>query len=217
MVDSQRTFVKKFADYASDKHPNLKIQSMNHGIDGYNTIQVSELLASRVLQFEPNKVVYVMCLNDFDFEGAPGDKIRYFKRPPSFIWDRIERFYMRHANTDWHLWKFEKNKREVFDKIVEMKHLLHAHDIDFQVVVIPVFKFKGSDKNFTAYPLWEMHFAIGKFLAKNQIDFMDLLESFRNQDKPPEYFGYDSWHPTEEGHDIIAKELLQFVLKGSKL
>ena len=73
-VDSQSNFVNKFADYALEKYPNLKIQSMNHGMDGYNTIQIFELLTSRVLQFEPDKIVYVMGLNDFDFEGSSGKK-----------------------------------------------------------------------------------------------------------------------------------------------
>ena len=79
-----------------------------------------------------------------------------------------------------------------------MKQLLHARNINFQIVVVPVFKFKVSDKNFTAYPLSEMHFVIRQFLTKERIDFIDLLESFGNQEKPPKYFAHDIWHPNEE-------------------
>ena len=214
-VDSQRNFVNKFADYAIEKHPNLKIQSMNHGIDGYNAIQIFELLTSRILQFEPNKIVYVMCLNDFDLEESSGGKKLYFNKPNSFVLKKFERLYRRFLRIDFHLWHFKKNKQQVFDKIVEMKQLLHAHKIDFQVVVLPVFRFKDSDKNFTAYPLSEMHFAIRQFLTKEQIDFIDLLEPLRNLEKPLKYFAFDIWHPNEEGHDFIAKQLLQFVLRDN--
>jgi hypothetical protein len=122
--------------------------------------------------------------------------------------------YRRFLKIDFHLWHFEKNKQQVFDKIVEMEQLLHAQNVDFQIVVLPVFEFKDWDKNFNAYPLSEMHFAIRQILTKEQIDFIDLLESFRNQEKPPNYFAYDIWHPTEEGHDFIAKQLLQFLMRG---
>ena len=214
-VDSQSTFVSKFATYAIEEHPNFKTQSMNHGIDGYNTIQIFELLTSRVLQFKPDKVVYVMSLNDFDFEESSGDKIKYFKAPNSFILKKLEKIYRRILRIDFHIWNFEKNKREVFKKIIEMKKLLHTRDIDFQIVLLPIFQFENSDKDFTAYPLSEMHFAIRQFLTNEQIEFIDLLESFRNQEKSPNYFAHDIWHPNEDGHDFIAKRLVQFLMRGT--
>ncbi len=212
-VDSQDTFVNKFTAYAAEKHPGLKIQSLNHGIDGYNTIQIFELLTSKVLQFGPGKVVYVMCLNDFDFEESSGGKIRYFKKPNSFILEKLERLYRRFLRIDFHIWHFKKNKQQVFDKIINMKELLKARNIDLQIAVLPVFKFKDFEKDWNSYPLSQMHFAIRQFLIKEQIKFVDLLESFRNQEKPPAYFAHDIWHPNKEGHDFIAKQLLQFFLK----
>ena len=39
-VDNQNIFVRKFEDYATDLHPDLRIEALNFGIDGYNTIQI---------------------------------------------------------------------------------------------------------------------------------------------------------------------------------
>ena len=157
--------------------------------------------------------MYVLCLNDFDPRGG---LTRYFDKPNSFVLEALGNNYKRLRRNilgrDFHLWNFENNKLNVFRKVVEMKQLLQAHNIGFQVVVLPVFKFKHSDRGFAAYPLSEMHLAIGQFLTREHIEFIDLLESFRNQEKPPGYFSSDIWHPNEEGHDFIAKQILEFVL-----
>jgi lysophospholipase L1-like esterase len=213
-VDSQSTFVNKFATYTAEKHPALKIQSLNHGIDGYNAIQIYELLSSKVLQFKPDKIVYVMSLNDFDFEKSAAGKIRYFKKPNSFVLKELEELYRTLLRIDFHLWHFKKNRQKVFDTIVAMKRLLHAQNVDFHVALLPVFEFRGSDQSFADYPLSEMHSAIGQMLKEKQINFIDLLECFRNQVKTPNYFAYDIWHPNEEGHDFIAKQLLHFLTRN---
>ena len=55
--------------------------------------------------------------------------------------------------------------------------------------------------------------AENEFLKNEQIDAVDLLESFREQEKPPRHFSIDLWHPNEEGHELIATRLLPFVKK----
>ena len=213
-VDSQSTFIRKFENYAKNSHSNLKIQPMNFGIDGYNINQIFELLTSRVLLFEPDKIVYIMCLNDFDFEESSGEKIRYFNKPNSFIIEKLERLFRRLLKIDFHLWHYEKNKKQVFEKIVEIKRILLAQSFDFQIILLPVFNIEDSKNSFISYPLSEVHLKIGQFFKKNHIEFVDLLEAFRNQEKPPKYFAYDVWHPNKEGHDFIAKQLLEPLLKG---
>ena len=186
---------------------------MNFSIDGYNTNQIFELLVSRVLQFKPDKIVYVMCLNDFDFEDSSGAKIRYFKKPNSFLLEKLEKLYRHFLKIDFHLWHYEKNKQLVFGKIVEMKELLLEQNINFQIVLLPVFRFENSNNNFIAYPLSKMHIEIRRFMTKEHIDLVDLLEAFRDQEKPPNYFASDVWHPNNKGHDFISKQLIKPLLK----
>lgn len=211
-VSASDNYVSMFRKYALDDNPGFNLQAMNHGIDGYNAVQVSELLASRVLQYAPDKVVYVICLNDFDFQDSSGGKIRYFNKPENFVLERIERLYREALDIDFHRWHFNKNRQKVFDTIVEMKQQLDSEDIPFQVVIMPILKFSGSSKGFSDYPVPEIHAELGRFLEDEQIEYIDLLEAFRRQKDPPAYFRYDVWHPNEAGHDFIAKQLLPFVI-----
>ncbi len=208
-VERQHGFVHKFEEYANTNISDVKIQSLNFGIDSYNTFQVHELLVSRVLAFNPDKVIYMMCLNDFVFGGGSFDnKARYFIKPESFILEFLQKVYRRLRRIDFHQWYFIQNKQRVFDRITEMKHLISEQDIEFQILVLPVFRFEGSEENYKNYPFDNMHREIDEFLLKEHIAFVDLLEHFKNQGKPPASFSTDIWHPNEEGHDIIAKVLV---------
>jgi len=214
-VDSQDIFTSKFSTYAAEQYPNLGIESTNHGIDGYNAIQIFELLKSRILQFEPDEIVYVMCLNDFDFEESSGDKIRYFNKPDSFILEKLQAIYRDLLGIDFHQWHFNKNKQQVFNTLLEMQQLLASRNIDFHIAILPVFRFTDPDKSFASYPLSEIHFEISQFLIEQDIHSIDLLESFKNENKPPKYFAHDIWHPNKEGHEVIATRLLQFLFRNT--
>ncbi len=127
-VHYEQSFVNMFSTYVKNSHSPRNIQAMNFGVDGYNTIQIYELLATKVLPFEPDKVVYVMCLNDFDFEHSSGGKIRYFKKPDYFMLEKFELVY-RHLLIDFNSWHYGKNKESVFHKIMDMRRLLQENGI----------------------------------------------------------------------------------------
>jgi lysophospholipase L1-like esterase len=204
-VDGESTFVNKFSTYAGYLHPEQKIQALNFGIDGYNTVQIHELLRSNVIEFEPQLVVYVLCLNDFDFEESSGDKSKYFRRPKSFLCERIERGYRSYKNIEFHSWHFQKNREEVFQKILDMDKLLKQRGIDFQVALMPVFD--HSQKDFNTYRLNGIHMEVLKLLKRNDMRAIDLLDLFRFRGVSPRSMGLDVWHPNEDGHDLIAKGL----------
>ena len=217
-VEDQETFVKKFEHYAQALNPSL--QALNFGVDGYNPDQIYELLRSRVLSFEPNKVVYVMCLNDFDLFDASGQKMLYFKKPRSFVVEKLKAlfapaFKLRandsefvRGNVEYHLWHFRKNKAYVFEKIMEMQRLLKKESMEFEVVVVPIFHFSNNNK-FSKYPLIMMHRDIDDFLKRNGIEFLDLIEAFGKQPRSGSYFSADVWHPNANGHEFIAEQLFQ--------
>ena len=211
-VESQDVFVERFASYAAEIRSDQNIQPMNFGIDGYNTIQIYELLKTKALDFEPNKVVYVMCFNDFDFEQSAGGKVRYFRKPNSFILEKIESLYREFRGIDFNLWHFRKNKEQIFNTIFDMKKFLNSQNIDFQIIILPIFMFKDSDKSFDSYPLSEMHVEVKQFLIESNIDSFDFLDVLEFQDRPPEYFARDLWHPNKEGHDFFARRMLDFVV-----
>lgn len=206
-VAEDKSFVRKFDEYMSAANPDIELQALNHGIDGYNTVQAAELMRARALQFQPDTVVYLLCLNDFDFEESGGTKLLYFNKPDSFVLTWLINLYRRSFNIDFHDWHFDKNRDAVFETIVGMQDELEARGIGFFVAVLPTFDFPGADQGFDAYPLTDMHTEIVQFLETSGIDHTDLLEPFAAQKQPAHSFARDIYHPNAAGHDLIAREL----------
>jgi hypothetical protein len=214
-VAEEDVFVRRFEDAANQRGLAQPVQALNFSVDGYNAVQVSELLREKALPFAPDKVVYVLCLNDFDFQDSSGFKIRYFHKPKSFLLDAMERVY-RHriyqqlAGNDFHRYYFNKNREVAFQAILDMNSLLRQSGIGFHVVVLPVFP--DTAPNFTNYPLRDIHQAIGIFLSKNGIQHTDLLPTFAARPDPPAFYARDIWHPNAAGHLLIAHQILDALL-----
>ncbi|MGZ9036270.1 MAG: SGNH/GDSL hydrolase family protein [Burkholderiales bacterium] len=210
-VDVEETFVRRFEAAANERGRKHRIQALNFAIDGYNTPQIYELLRTKTLHFAPDKVVYMLCMNDFDFQESADAKIRYFKKPPSFLLAALERFYgYRILGLDFHQFHFRKNKKIVYEKILDMKAMLERERISFQVILLPVFPDAATD--FEKYPIRNMHSEIGLFLEENRIPYFDLLEAFKESGKPPKFYSLDMWHPNTEGHRLIAQKSLGAIL-----
>ena len=212
-VDAEATFVSRFEAEANGRGRDRKVQAMNFGIDGYDAGQVRELLSAKVLRFSPDQVVYVMCLNDFDFQEASARKIRYFRKPKSFFLKRVGMLFdgtARPKSADYHVFYFEENKQRVFQKLLEMRDILREGQIGFFVAILPVFS--APEEGVLGYKYAAIHAEIGEFLRKNGIPGLDLLEAFSEKLKTPADIAYDVWHLSEQGHRLVALALLDAVL-----
>lgn len=209
------TFTSLLNRMAKRRNPAVKQDFMNFGVDGYNAIQVSELLRTKVLQFNPDLVIYALCLNDFDFEDASGLKIRYFRKPRSFLLEKLKLAFGQIANYDslsdeeYHEFYFRMNHQRVYDEIRNMKTLLDSRDIDFQIVILPIFPPEQPD--FKDYPEKDIHSRIDTELDKQKIVHLDLLDAFRASGRSPGYFSRDVWHPNKTGNLFIAKQIYHFL------
>jgi lysophospholipase L1-like esterase len=214
-VAAEDVFVRRFEDEANRLGLPHTVQALNFSVDGYNAVQMHELLRTKALPFAPDKVVYVLCLNDFDFEDASGQKILYFRKPKSFFLEMLEqvyrqRIYQQLAGGDFHHYHFEKNKQAAFQSIRDMNALAKQSGIGFHVVVLPIFPDKATD--FSTYPLRDIHGEIGVFLSRQGIQHLDLLEAFAGERKPPAFYSNDIWHPNAQGHLLIARRTLQALI-----
>jgi len=214
-TDFDKIFVRRFEAEANKLDPAHKVQALNFSVDGYNTVQIYEMLKTKVVNFSPDKVVYVMCLNDFDFEDSSANKIRFFMKPKSFLIDEIERAirHLRASKMNSTYFHFIRTKDAVFEKILQMRDLLNQKSIDYQVVILP--NFEDAKADFNDYPLMQMHNEIREFLDENKITFIDMLDKFKEQNKPPRYWAYDAHHLNDVGHQFVAQQLL-LPVHGSK-
>ena len=209
-VEADQTFERLSVAEAQTLAPGLPFEALNFGIDGYNSTQVAELVATRVPAFEPDEVVYVMCLNDFDRSDSSAEKIRYFRRPRSFFLEDLEILYRRVRGVEFHRYHFEKSGAAAFRDILGMKQALASRPTRFLLVILPVF-FEGRH-DFRDYPLRDVHEAVSAFCRKNSIEVFDLLGAFERSGQDAAGYALDPWHLSVEGHRLVARELTPLVL-----
>ena len=183
-------------------------QTLNFAVDGYNALQVRELLTAKVLAFQPDDVVYVLCLNDFDFTDSSGRKIAYFRPPRFFFPQWLEQRLRALRRTEFHRYHFGKHKDEVFQALAEMRDLLAARRVGFLLAIVPVFPDRPGDPvYFEHYPLRDIHEATLGFAAERGFRAHDLLVDFRAQPRPPQRYLLDLWHLSAEGHRVVSEAL----------
>lgn len=211
-VELDQTFERLCVKQAHTLAPERPLQALNFGIDGYNTAQIAELLRTRVVVFEPDEVVYVMCLNDFDRSDSSAEKIRYFRKPASFLLEDLSVLYRRMSGIEFHRYHFERNRSATFQEILGMKQAL-AGPKRFLVAIVPVF-FEGRH-DFADYALRDIHAAVGAFCRQNAIEVLDLLPAFERSGQDAASLALDPWHLSVAGHALVARELAPRVLPSA--
>jgi lysophospholipase L1-like esterase len=212
-VEADETFERLLETETRRLAPTLEVQALNFGIDGYNTEQIAELVRTRVLAFEPDELVYMMCLNDFDRTDSSAEKIRYFRKPRSFFLEDLEVFYRRLRGIEFHRYHFEKTKSVTFAEILGMKRALGPEHTRFLLVILPVF-FEGQH-DFRAYPLRDIHEAIRAFCTRNTIAVVDLLPEFERARGNASGYALDPWHLSVAGHQLVAHALAPRILEDA--
>jgi hypothetical protein len=163
-----------------------------------------------VLEYASDTVVYVMCLNDFDFDTSSGVKTLYFKKPRSFFLARLDRAYRKLAGIDFHRHHFRRNKDEVFASIVSMRDGVVQAGASFVVAIVPFFP--KVEEDWRRYHLRDLHVEIDRVLDAAGVPVVDLLASFQAQEQSVSELSRDVWHPNVAGHRIIAEGLANSIL-----
>jgi lysophospholipase L1-like esterase len=203
-VKREAAFVSLFEREVSTRVPSINVEAMSFAVGGYSTIQVLEMLRTKVLPFSPDIAVYVMCMNDFDFAHSSGQIMKYFKKPEKFFLRFLERLYARFFVEHYYDYHFRKNKEMVFAEIIKLNTEMDHRGIDFRVALMPIFE---NDKSLLQYPIMNMHTEIIATLAEKEIPVIDLQGAFEDIDAPSPPYAFDDVHLTEAGHQVVALRL----------
>ncbi len=125
---------------------SLKV--LNFGTPGYGLEEISRFLEIHWQQYRPQKVVYLLNLNDFSrrntiYEGADNGLYRIYKKPflkmPFFIRKAIYRMVKggQMSSVAWYRWLYEGNKKEGLAEIEKMKKFAEENGFDFEVLLFP--------------------------------------------------------------------------------
>ncbi len=212
-VSDSEVFVRKFEELAQNEFGPDHVQSLNFGVDGYNTIQVSALVQTKVKDYSPDLIIYAFHLNDFDFDDASGGLIDHFRRPRSYVldWLRKKLRPVRRVDEGYYDYEFRLNGDMVFAELLNLQRFLQQRDIPMVVAVLPIFPENSDHKEYSArspYPLQEAQARVFHFLDEHGIAKIDLVDPLREQVPDlSQLTDGDSWHPNAAGHRLIAQVL----------
>jgi lysophospholipase L1-like esterase len=147
-------------------------------------------------------------MNDFDFEDSSGEKIRYFRKPRSFLIRRLERMPREQFGIDFYRYHYSRTGDRVFAEVEKMRDLANRNDVPFAVAILPVFGDPPAGWRFDNYTLADIHAEVIDNLRARDIEVIDTLPGFQALGRPPGAVALDPWHPNPEGHRVIAEALV---------
>jgi hypothetical protein len=209
--DASDVFVPILGRQVRELRGDDRVQLMNFSVVGYDEGQVAELIRARVLGFAPDEVVYVLCLNDFDFGDFTSQLVHFFRPPKSFLWERMQRARRDSARDSYIEEYFAENSGPATREIGDVASLLARKTIGFQVAIVPVFDLTLA--SFRDYRFTGIHGSIQRLLRDRQVRVIDLLPYFREcAELSPAMYALDFWHLGELGHRFVAAALLHAAL-----
>jgi lysophospholipase L1-like esterase len=212
-VEGDSIYARVFEQKAQELFPDLNVEALAFAVDGYNGLQALELIRARALAYAPDEVVYVMCMNDFDFYYSSGGKYDYFKKPTSFFLNMLKKAYLQLSDADYYTHHFQQNGAEVFAAIAATNSELADKGIRFKVVLLPIFYGKTLA---TPYPHGEMIETIFTSLTASGIDVVDLRAAFMSLGDGPQDYAGDRLHLSAAGHAVVADQLLSELLPATR-
>lgn len=206
-VESEYTFASRVQRLANRRAP-APIAVWNFGVDGYSARQIHELLIAKVLPRRPSRVLYVLPMNDFDFDEGSERKVYFFQEPHSHFLTDLRRIFARRYRAEYHTFHYERNADELFELVERMRTRTIQSGASFEVVLIPAFPRHGSFRN---YPLRQMHDEILTRLRSLGLAPVDLLPVFERRGGLPRDYALDWWHLNEAGHRLVGDHLWESI------
>jgi hypothetical protein len=200
----------------NNKHPKKQYEVLNFGFPGYNTLQESRLLHTKVINFSPAIVILYYVFNDPIFQH---NVVRLEKRTilySSYLYLLMKRCYDLYL-TKRDIVSLYKDLHgpENFAKcqmlINRTSDFLHEKGIRFIIVIAP--EILGYN-DFDSYPYKDIHEKL-KSLSSDQLEVVDPFHALQDSGcKPTDFWIHlTDWHKNKKANMIIAEEISRHIEK----
>jgi len=213
-VEKDEAFEVLLEEMLSEKRPTEMI-NMGHG--NYNTEQQVNLFKEKGLKYNPDKVLVFYFINDAEVTPVRSKWLWVSRlRSVTFLWSRFrglltrtspgqtfESFYSDLYADD------QRGFQAMEAAFLELRGITEERGIELQVIMLPELH------NLVDYPFTAVYDKVASFLRENDIDYIDLTDSFRGyEDAEGLWVAPDDAHPNALAHRMIAEYSRDFIEKG---
>ena len=228
------TFLARLQDKLNtNAPPQRRFETLNAGVQGYNTRDEAICLEFGWLQLQPDLVLICFYINDaYDdatiLNNGEGLNI-YASKPPglaqvSKLWDFVqyryqahrlakqtEAFYRQSYFSEARSFLENPSERRVDWKasraaLERVATITRERRLQFGLVMFPeLYNLNGN------YPFQEIHALVRESCERAGVPFLDLLETFRGRDAQTLWVHPTDHHPNEIAHGLAAAAIESFV------
>ncbi len=203
-----------------------RFEVFNMGVGGYHTLQEVETLRVEGLKYEPDVVIVLVCLNDFDLRSDGGveealrkKNVDAYHSPGRGVSSWLVRnsrlaFIVRHllgvsptATEDWYRRDVLQGRTPVRAGLELLRELRHEYGFAAVVAILPVFR-----NPIRRYKYAEVHRRVFEAAdGLGGVSVVDLLPRFAELPDDLRAYSIDGLHLNERGHDALARMLVPIV------
>jgi len=216
---------------ALDAGSDLEHRVLNMAVGGYDMLQQVETLRVKGLAYQPDRVVIIFCLNDFNayqdggitehLEEIHAAQLARGGLPAKPAPTRVGRALLDRSRLVFVLYHrlralsgetsaersgespFEHSEDPVGEGLRLLSQVHRERDFETYLFVVPYFP-----KSFESYPHRTAHERIREEASRYSfIRVIDLFDEFRAVGKGGSFFSSDGVHPGELGHRMIAEAI----------
>ncbi len=236
-VEASEPFTRVLETTLAERAADASVEVLNFGVGGYNPYIEAELLKDIGRSYEPDLVIVQFCINDFEDPTNHFDahtKLRLGSIPdaaypdpsrrrapfeegylPASCWasricSRVEQALRRtlgrriapsevadrNASTRGVRWRW------LGERYAEIEAASATMGASFAVLVVP------HRSELSAGSVSGVHRGVVEMARQRGWLLVDPLEAFMRAHRTGVAVFFDEWHPTVEGHRLLAQELL---------
>ncbi len=218
-VDCKDAYPKKLETILKTNFPEKDIEVINAGVVGYSSLQGLRFLKRDILRFNPDILIVYFGVNDGDNADYFSDKYLSIKSSNTISADSfLSRFksyrFLKHIllnligkrrhYKEENYGGFRVSSQDYRLNIEDFVSLANNKNIPI-IIIVPILYENGFvDKN----PRYDITRSLSIRTTGKNVKYINLLPAFKKFRRQKALF-FDNSHPTEEGHDIIAREIFK--------
>jgi lysophospholipase L1-like esterase len=223
VAELSQVFTAKLEEKLNGSSTDGRIEVLNLGVGGYQTLQEVETLREKGLKYEPDLVYLVFCLNDFfmDADGGVYDRLKErasgspqivrgglhlllkHSRLAFALYHRLGLARTQHLSNREYVKRVLGGRNNVEVGFELLSQLKQNHSLKVVILILP--EFLNTIDRYKRYADHEKVKQIARQVG--HLPVVDLVGEFAKKSKNLADFSFDGCHLNEFGHKTLAEVL----------